>query len=101
MTNLTQLRDEWGAVWVTRKSKTHIMPDCRYVTDKHHKVSTDAYPESHIDLCEWCEQRYEQWRDGVDTDASTCERCGEGINGEHDYCDSCFETIERRQARRV
>jgi hypothetical protein len=93
-----RVTDEWGTVWTHGSAKTHLMPSCPYVGEKHHAIDTDDLPENRVDLCEWCEERYDAWRDGVDTDG-TCQRCGEQIE-DGCYCVACAEVVAARRARR-
>jgi len=100
MTDATRLRSEWGRIWTAGGTKTHIMPACPYVSDRHTAVPVDAYPESHVDLCEWCAQRFGSWRDGLKRDgAIRCERCGARTNNVR-YCADCQMHVERMRVRR-
>lgn len=100
MSDTTRLRAEWGRIWTAGGSKTHIMPACPYVTDRHTPVAADAYPESHVDLCSWCARRFDSWRDGIAADgANTCERCGAKTSNVT-YCADCQLHTERMRARR-
>ena len=98
MTDIDTLRDEWGTIYVASGSKTHIMPACRYVTDAHQEKDVATYPAAHIDLCSWCEERFERWRNGTDGKRTQCQRCGATTTDE--YCDDCQAHIKRMEARR-
>lgn len=100
MSDATRLRAEWGRIWTASGAKTHIMPSCPYVTDRHSPAAVDAYPESHVDLCDWCARRFGSWRDGLERDgAHRCDRCGERTSNVR-YCADCQLHVERMRARR-
>lgn len=100
MTQRERLRAEWGTVWVKSGCVTHIMPDCRYVSDGHYAVDTDNYPAEWVDLCEFCAERFDNWRDGLAVgDTNRCERCGCRTDNPR-HCRDCQTHIERQRARR-
>jgi len=96
----TAVRVRWDRVWTHGSAKTHLDPSCPHVTDRHHAVPTDDLPESHIDVCEWCEERYTDPPEEDSPDTPTCERCGERVTDAR-YCVDCATTIAKRRARRV
>ena len=102
MSNAARLRAEWGRIWTAGGTKTHIMPACRYVTDRFTAVDVENYPESHVDLCEWCEERFETWdanRFDTNENVGKCERCGCRTTNVR-YCADCQLHVERMRARR-
>lgn len=96
-----RVRAEWGSVWLKARAKTHIMDACRYVSDDFRQVDVDAVPETHVDLCDWCADRFRNWRRGLGDAAadSACARCGRH-DTTFEHCDDCRATIDRRRARR-
>ena len=102
MSDAAQVRSEWGRIWTAGGRKTHIMPACPYVSDRFTAVDVENYPESHVDLCEWCEQRFDRWSDrrfDTNENVGKCERCGSRTNNAH-YCRDCQTHVERMRARR-
>jgi len=70
------LLSEWSTLQVHNNLKDHLDANCPRATDKHHEVSAEEYPPTHVDLCHYCETRYERWRDGIDGPDGDCARCG-------------------------
>lgn len=101
MTNLTKLRRDWGTVWTTARRKTHLMPDCPYVTDTFTQRDISVLPDSHVDLCGWCEERYDNWTTGLaESTTDQCQRCGQALDRDYEHCPDCEEHITRMRARR-
>ena len=100
MSTETKLRSEWGRIWTAAGSKTHIMPSCRYATDRHSPIPVEDFPESHVDLCKWCEKCFTSWRSGLENDGvNRCDRCGARTDNAH-HCADCQLHVERMRARR-
>jgi len=93
-----------SVIWVQPNSsyvnKHHLNPMCPYVDlDTANKKPADAYPE--LDVCSWCEKRYENWTGFHDEiDQNDCGRCNATIDGPYDYCEECQRVIDHRQATR-
>lgn len=99
-TKVTLVKREWGTIYVKSGAKTHLVDGCPYVGDKHRQVATESYPENHIDLCSWCEEKFDEWRKGVERDTKIrCDRCGSKTENSQ-YCNDCQLHVERMRARR-
>ena len=96
-----KVNDEWGTLYVASNRKTHLFNGCRYQTKRHRKLDAEAYPESHVELCSWCEERFNNWRDGLKADnKNRCDRCGKHTD-EPTYCRECEAHVERMNARKL
>ena len=95
-----KLKNEWGTIYVAYDAKSHIIESCRYCTDRHTATPIESIPENHIDLCSLCEQRFQNWRDGLKRDGKNrCDRCGKHTD-EPTYCRKCETHVERIEARK-
>ena len=65
MTDIETITERWSTIYVATGKKTHLSPNCRYVDDSYRKVDPDVMPNSHIDLCSWCENHFTSWEDGL------------------------------------
>jgi hypothetical protein len=100
MTDAETIAAEWGSVWTKSGCKDHLMPTCPRCNDDYTRRSVDVYPPSHMDVCSWCQRRFEAWREGLSADETgRCDRCGSETS-EVEYCRDCREVIDRRAARR-
>lgn len=94
------IKEEWGTLYLKSGTKAHIMDSCRYVNDSHRKVEAENFPENHIEICNWCENKFDEWRKGLDKDLKIrCERCGTRTNNAT-YCNDCQLHVERMRARK-
>lgn len=92
-----KIQDEWGTLYVASSRKAHLMNGCPYHTADHRKVDAEAYPETHVDLCSWCADKLDNWRDGLSKDdKNRCDRCGKHTD-EPTYCRACEAHIDRMQ----
>lgn len=88
---------------MSHKGKHHLNPMCPYVDlEAAQTKPADVYPE--LDVCEWCEERYNKWdANRGKIEANGCDRCGAAVGDCYghsvDYCESCQRTIKRRQVR--
>jgi len=95
--------DELTTVYYTKHTgKIHLDKNCSYLKQGTKLVEKDAsvLPEWKLDICYWCENYYNNWIDGVKTDKPQCQRCGQKLEIDSEYCRDCWDRIERKQARR-
>jgi len=101
MTDENTIAAEWGTVWAKNTGKTHLMPSCPRCPDHYERKSVDQYPPSHMDVCSYCMESFENWREGLRADNKVrCERCGAETTNVQ-YCRDCQDVIDRRKARRI
>jgi len=99
MVNAELLLSEWTTLCVHNALKDHLDPNCPRATDKHRTVNADQYPPSHVDLCSFCESRFERWRSNIDGADGDCERCGGETSVPPRYhagialCDGCYQQV--------
>jgi len=61
-----QILSRFDKFWYRPAKKVHLYADCRYVTDKHRKLTAKQVPDDHREVCTLCEERIDDEYENVE-----------------------------------